>query len=176
MTDENMLALTAQSTRRSDTQGAAESRHHSGRPASSLRRGRPRRVVRFDRPQPHVQPRGTARLIRGWTFDGIPGSVTTAEGAREVRAQPPPPLFLHDPGRFQGTPGDPSRLDGCQQTAWRTPPATGPARSGIHAAYGAPRRHTMPSAQAVVKRAGGARRTSVSRILNVDFDVPAPGL
>ena len=26
MTDENMLALTAQSTRRSDTQGAAESR------------------------------------------------------------------------------------------------------------------------------------------------------
>ena len=91
MTDENMLALTAQSTRRSDTQGAAESRHHSGRPASSLRRGRPRRVVRFDRPQPHVQPRGTARLIRGWTFDGIPGSVTTAEGAREVRAQPPHP-------------------------------------------------------------------------------------
>ena len=203
MTDENMLALTAQSTRRSDTQGAAESRHHSGRPASSLRRGRPRRVVRFDRPQPHVQPRGTARLIRGWTFDGIPGSVTTAEGAREVRAQPPHPqrvVMQQRPVEEAGTcgrrqadreqvpasstisprpgsiPGDPSRLDGCQQTAWRTPPATGPARSGIHAAYGAPRRHTMPSAQAVVKRAGGARRTSVSRILNVDFDVPAPGL
>ena len=45
----------------------------------------------------------------------------------------------------------------------RTPPATGPARSGIHAAYGAPRRHIMPSAQAVVKRGGGARRTSVSQ-------------
>ena len=45
----------------------------------------------------------------------------------------------------------------------RTPPATGPARSGIHAAYGgAPRRHTMPSAQASVKRGVGAERTSVS--------------
>ena len=38
-----------------------------------------------------------------------------------------------------------------------------PARSGIHAPYGAPRRHTMPSAQAVAKRWGGARRTSVSQ-------------
>ena len=25
---------------------------------------------------------------------------------------PPPPLFLHEPGRFQGTQADPSRLDG----------------------------------------------------------------
>ena len=45
----------------------------------------------------------------------------------------------------------------------RAPPATGPARSGMHAAYGAPRRHTMPSAQAVGKRGGGAGRTSVSQ-------------
>ena len=45
----------------------------------------------------------------------------------------------------------------------RAGPTDGPARSGSHAAYGAPRRHTMPSAQAVVKRAGGARRTSVSQ-------------
>ena len=37
----------------------------------------------------------------------------------------------------------------------RTPPATGPARSGMHVAYGAPRRHTMPSAPAVVKRGWG---------------------
>ena len=29
---------------------------------------------------------------------------------------PPPPLFLHDPGRFEGTQVDSSRLDGCQQT------------------------------------------------------------
>ena len=43
------------------------------------------------------------------------------------------------------------------------PPATGPTRSGTHAACRAPRRHTMPSAQAVVKRGGGARRTSVSQ-------------
>ena len=28
----------------------------------------------------------------------------------------PPPLFLHDPGRFEGTQVDSSRLDGCQQT------------------------------------------------------------
>ena len=45
----------------------------------------------------------------------------------------------------------------------RTQPATGPTRVGIHAACVAPRRHTMPSAQAVVKRGGGARRTSVSQ-------------
>ena len=45
----------------------------------------------------------------------------------------------------------------------RTPPATGPTRVGIYAACRAPRRHTMPSAQAVVKRGGGARRTSVSQ-------------
>ena len=29
---------------------------------------------------------------------------------------PPPPLFLHDPGRLQGTQGEPSRLGGCFQT------------------------------------------------------------
>ena len=29
---------------------------------------------------------------------------------------PPPPLFLHEPGRFEGTQVDSSRLDGCQQT------------------------------------------------------------
>ena len=42
-------------------------------------------------------------------------------------------------------------------------PATGPARSDMHVASGAPRRHTMPSAQAVGKRGGGARSTSVSQ-------------
>ena len=48
--------------------------------------------------------------------------------------------------------------------AWRrTRIATGPARSGIHAAYEAPRRHTMPSAQAAGKRGSGAGRTSVSQ-------------
>ena len=36
-------------------------------------------------------------------------------------------------------------------------------RSGIHAAYGAPRRHTMPSVPAGVKRGGGTGRTSVSQ-------------
>ena len=52
--------------------------------------------------------------------------------------------------------------------AWpRTPPATDPTRSGTHAACGAPRRHTMPSAQAVGKRGGGAGRTSVSQSLGL---------
>ena len=41
--------------------------------------------------------------------------------------------------------------------------ATGPTRSRTHAACRAPRRHTMPSAQAVVKCGAGARRTSVSQ-------------
>ena len=43
---------------------------------------------------------------------------------------------------------------------------TGPAPSGTPAACGAPRRHTMPSAQATVKRGGGAGRTSVSQSLS----------
>ena len=54
-------------------------------------------------------------------------------------------------------------IRGTHRASPRTPPATGPARSGMPAAYGAPRRHTMPSAQAVVKRGGGAGRTSVSQ-------------
>ena len=29
---------------------------------------------------------------------------------------PPPPVFLHEPGRFEGTQADTSRLDGCRQT------------------------------------------------------------
>ena len=50
--------------------------------------------------------------------------------------------------------------------AWpRTPLGTCPARSGTHAACEAPRRHTMPSAPAVVKRRGDAGRTSVSQSL-----------
>ena len=51
--------------------------------------------------------------------------------------------------------------------AWpRTPLATSPPRSGTHAACRAPRRHTMPSAQATGKREGGAGRTSVSQSLS----------
>ena len=51
--------------------------------------------------------------------------------------------------------------------AWpHTPFATDPARSGTHAACGAPRRHTMPSALAGVKCGGGAGRTSVSQSLS----------
>ena len=47
----------------------------------------------------------------------------------------------------------------------RTPLATDPTRSGTHAACGAPRRHTMPSAQAAVKRGVALGRTSVSQSL-----------
>ena len=63
-------------------------------------------------------------------------------------------------------PGFSERIGNSRRTprAWsRTPPATGPARSGTHATCGAPRRHTMPSAQAAGKRGGGAGRTSVSQ-------------
>ena len=47
------------------------------------------------------------------------------------------------------------------QSAWQLarfadgPTPIGPARSGMHVAYGDPRRHTMPSAPAVVKRGWG---------------------
>ena len=48
----------------------------------------------------------------------------------------------------------PIRLGG-RHRAWpRTPLATGPARSGTHAACGSPRRHTMSSPPATVKRGG----------------------
>ena len=50
--------------------------------------------------------------------------------------------------------------------AWpQRPLATCPARSGTHAACGAPRRHTMPPAPAAGKRGGSAGRTSVSQSL-----------
>ena len=40
-----------------------------------------------------------------------------APAARRIGNRfPPPPLFLHEPGRFEGTQVDSSRLDGCQQT------------------------------------------------------------
>ena len=40
-----------------------------------------------------------------------------APAARRIGNRfPPPPLFLHDPGRFEGTQVEPSRLDGCRQT------------------------------------------------------------
>ena len=54
---------------------------------------------------------------------------------------------------------------GTHRASPRTPPATDPARSGTPAACRAPRRHTMPSPLAVVKREDGAGRTSVSQSL-----------
>ena len=62
----------------------------------------------------------------------------------------------------------PVRLRETHQAWPRTPLATDPTRSGTHAACGASRRHTMPSAQAAVKRGGGAGRTSVSQSLRPD--------
>ena len=48
------------------------------------------------------------------------GPVEEAEPAPAAKRSgnrfPPPPLFLHDPGRLQGTQGDSSRLGGCRQT------------------------------------------------------------
>ena len=58
------------------------------------------------------------RWLRSWTDRH--GHVEEAEPAPAVRRIgnrfPPPPLFLHEPGRFQGTQVEPSRLDGCRQT------------------------------------------------------------
>ena len=60
------------------------------------------------------------RWLRSWTDRH--GPVEEAEPAPVAARRrignrfPPPPLFLHEPGRFQGTQVDTSRLDGCQQT------------------------------------------------------------
>ena len=62
MTDENMLALTAQSTRRSDTQGAAESRHHSGRRRWCADAGRPPRFKPSSPSPPDAVRDGSAKL------------------------------------------------------------------------------------------------------------------
>ena len=61
------------------------------------------------------------------------------------------------------------RVPGAVQLMHTSPAALSsfsPGRTAFglpHAACGAPRRHTMPSAPAVVKRGGGAGRTSVSQ-------------
>ena len=68
----------------------------------------------------------------------------------------------------------PIRLGGHTEHRRRTPIATDPARSGTHAACGAPRRHTMPSAPAAVKRGGGAGRTSVSQSFRPDRSLCSP--
>ena len=58
------------------------------------------------------------RWLRSWT--NRHGPVEEAEPAPAARRIgnrfPPPPLFLHEPGRFEETQADPSRLDGCRQT------------------------------------------------------------
>ena len=56
----------------------------------------------------------------------------------------------------------------------RTLPATGPTRSGTHAACRAPRRHTMPSAQAVVKRGGWRSAYFSQPILEGDRSLFSP--
>ena len=44
------------------------------------------------------------------------GSAPVAAKRRSGNRFPPPPLFLHEPGRFEGTQGETSRLGGCRQT------------------------------------------------------------
>ena len=58
------------------------------------------------------------RWLRSWTDrHGPVEEAEPAPAARRIGNRfPPPPLFLHEPGRFQGTQADPSRLDGCRQT------------------------------------------------------------
>ena len=58
------------------------------------------------------------RWLRSWTDrHGPVEEAEPAPAARRIGNRfPPPPLFLHEPGRFQGIHADPSRLDGCRQT------------------------------------------------------------
>ena len=58
------------------------------------------------------------RWLRSWIDrHGPVEEAEPAPAARRIGNRfPPPPLFLHEPGRFQGTQADPSRLDGCRQT------------------------------------------------------------
>ena len=60
------------------------------------------------------------RWLRSWTDRHGPveeaGPAPVAARRRIGNRFPPPPLFLHEPGRFEGTQVDSSRLGGCRQT------------------------------------------------------------
>ena len=58
------------------------------------------------------------RWLRSWTDrHGPVEEAEPAPAARRIGNRfPPPPLFLHEPGRFEGTQVDSSRLGGCRQT------------------------------------------------------------
>ena len=77
--------------------------------------GASRRHLRPDQKSPS---RSTPTPMRaGLTVMVACGGDGTAPVVRRIGNRfPPPPLFLHEPGRFQGTQGESSRLDGCRQT------------------------------------------------------------
>ena len=60
------------------------------------------------------------RWLRSWSDRHGPveeaGHAPVAARRRIGNRFPPPPLFLHEPGRFEGTQVETSRLGGCRQT------------------------------------------------------------
>ena len=87
--------------------GPSHDHRHPGRPTAKLHAPA----------TTHRQSPGHVRHQRGVaTVNAESGCLKVVDTARIGNRFPPPPLFLHDPGRLQGTQGDPSRLDGCRQT------------------------------------------------------------
>ena len=121
-----------------------------GRAPAHHARGRGRRTWRPTERTAGARmvPPGEGNEARGDGRRGVGVSHSTAE-AGELSPRDP----VEGRGHRQGHPTSGTTRE-THRASPRTPPATGPARSGSHAAYGAPRRHTMPSAQAVVKRGG----------------------
>ena len=77
------------------------------KPAPQLARGARLSMVGQ---HPHVLGARADRLVEE------AGSAPVAARRRIGNRFPPPPLFLHEPGRFEGTQVETSRLDGCRQT------------------------------------------------------------
>ena len=71
------------------------------------------------RPTPAILPVLLIRLsdVSGTDRHGPVEEAGPAPAARRIgNGFPPPPVFLHEPGRFEGTQADTSRLGGCRQT------------------------------------------------------------
>ena len=58
----------------------------------------------------------SGKLTQPFQFVEVAGPAPVAAKRRIGNKFPPPPLFLHEPGRFEGTQAETSRLDGCRQT------------------------------------------------------------
>ena len=135
-------------------------------------------------PGPRRESRGLGRWRKVVRVSWVTGSRPSRAAARSVLTCTPISSASTESGRSCGRPDaspaharvralrrrcSPARhptsgtIRGTHRAGRRMPPATGPTRSGTHAACEAPRRHTMPSAPAAGKCGIGAGRTSVSQ-------------